>query len=287
MPLKRWHSAPAGSRHGRPRHVRARPHALAAPPTRHHIRAGGRRTSLLARLALSSKSLAKAHCRLAARRIYEWTFYDVDRRRVPASHARSSVTHDSHDEASSADDGCCSLDLSGGTHFSFDVRFTEALHYGRSSCEELSSAMARTPSCAFCVVLAGGYGCGDRLASSRALSAGHAVLLGKGHRGSVLLVRWDIVLVADRATPAKYKERSSMVQGSIPFPRHITLRRSFWVLGVLQSPRLLRLPVCDSVVQSASSSRPRVRGGAYVGLDHVCVLDPFSCHHNADTHTTT
>jgi cytochrome c oxidase assembly factor CtaG len=80
---------------------------------------------------------------------------------------------------------------------------------------------------------------------------------------------------------------SSMVQGSIPFPRHITLRRSFWVLGVLQSPRLLRLPVCDSIVQSASSSRPRVRGGAYVGLDHVCVLDPFSCHHNADTHTTT
>jgi hypothetical protein len=189
MLLKQPRSAPARFRHGRPRHVRACPHALAAPPNRHHIRAGGRRTGLLARLALSSKSLAKAHYRLATRRIHEWTFYDVDRRRVPASHARSSVTHDSHDEAPSADDGCCSLDLSGGAHFSFDVRFTEALHYGRSSSEELASAMARTPSCAFCVVLASGYGCGDRLASSRALSTGHAVLLGKGHRGSVLLVR--------------------------------------------------------------------------------------------------
>src|SRR4030088_931096 len=128
--LKRQRSAKARSLHGRPTHARAPcPHAVVVAPARDHIGVGGfHGVRLFARLAFFSKRFPKPYPQLAACRIHEWTLFSVDCRRVSSCHTRSSGTHDSYDEASSADDRCCSASSGGGARISTGVRVTEAFH---------------------------------------------------------------------------------------------------------------------------------------------------------------
>jgi hypothetical protein len=95
---------------------------------RHHVAAVGHSIGLLARLDFSSKCHSDAHRRLAARIVHEWTRFSVDRGRISTRYTRSSVTYDSHDEAPSVDDGCCTANSSGCARVSVDVRVTETLH---------------------------------------------------------------------------------------------------------------------------------------------------------------
>src|SRR5580704_8562096 len=178
MLLKRWRSAQARSLHGNPSHVRAPcPRAVVVAPVRHHIHTGDvRGGGLLARLAFSSKCFSQPDSRLAARSVYGWSGLSVDGGRVSACRTRSSVTHDSHAEAPSLDDDCGSAGSSGSACVSTGMRLTEALHYER--CPQAASTMARTLSYASWVVLAGGNGGRNRMASSRCVSVGHALSLG-------------------------------------------------------------------------------------------------------------
>src|ERR1700680_1624080 len=147
-------------------------------PARHHVRVGGDGIGLLARLAVSSKCFPEPDPRLAACSVYEWPRLSVDRSRISSGHTRSSITHDSHDEAPSVDDGCRSATSSGGARVSAGVRTPEALHQGPSPPGQSAGTMARTQSYASGVGLAGGHGCGNRMAFSRHVSVGHALSVG-------------------------------------------------------------------------------------------------------------
>src|SRR5580704_1280557 len=171
-PLKPWRSAQARSLHGKPSHVRVPcPRAgVVAPVRRPHHTGGGRGRGLFSRLAFSSKCFSQPNSGLAARCVYGWSGLGVDCGRVSARRTRSSVTHDSHAEAPSVDDDCGSAGSSGSACVSNGVRITEALHYER--CPQAASTMARTLSYASWVVLAGGNGGRNRMASSRCVSVG-------------------------------------------------------------------------------------------------------------------
>jgi Cytochrome c oxidase caa3 assembly factor (Caa3_CtaG) len=69
--------------------------------------------------------------------------------------------------------------------------------------------MARTLSYASCVVLAGGHGCRNRMASPGCVSVGHAFPLGASLGGRVFSVRGPLVLVAHRAVFAECDQVAS------------------------------------------------------------------------------
>src|SRR5579862_1540301 len=129
MLLKRWRSMPVTSRHGKPSHAPAPcPHVVAAGFDRGDVHIIGDSVSLSARLDCPAKCLPYPHPRLAACCLYERSCLSVDCRRISTRRTRSPVTHVSHDEASSVDDGCCSADFGGEADISAGVRTAEALH---------------------------------------------------------------------------------------------------------------------------------------------------------------
>ena len=129
MLLRQWRSVQTRSRHGRQSYVRATcPDTVRVHSTRDHIRFGGDCVGLFPRLALRSKCFPKPDPRVAARSVYEWSRLSLGCCRVSTCRTRSSVTHDSHGEASSIDDGCCTANSGWGTRISVGMRVTEALH---------------------------------------------------------------------------------------------------------------------------------------------------------------
>src|SRR5712692_6692593 len=114
--------------------------------------------------------------------------------------------------------------------------------------------MAWTLSYASYFVLAGGHGCGNRLASSHSISAGNAVPLGAWRRGRVFSVGWPFVLVARRAARAECGPVAAMVHVLVPLSRHATLRHSVCIPCLLQPSGLPLLHALNSVVQSVPSS---------------------------------
>src|ERR1700680_1574540 len=224
MLLKRRRSAQARFRHGRPSHVRAPcPHAVVAAPARYHMRVGADGVGLLAWLAFASRCFPQPDPRLAPRRIYEWTLFSVGCRRVSARHPRSSLPHDSHDEAPSVDDGCCSASSSGGARVPAGVRAPEALHQELSSFRQSAGTMARTLPYASRVLLAGRHGSRDRMAPAGCVSVGHALSVGAWLGGRVFSGGWAFVLVAHRAIFAECDEVDAVVHGFIPLPCHVAL----------------------------------------------------------------
>src|SRR5580658_4935234 len=129
MLLERSRWVQAGCRHGRPSYVRVPcPNAVVVCFARDHIHAGTHSISLFARLDLASKCFSNPPRRLASRSVFERPDVSVDRTRISTRHSRSSVAYDSHDEASSADDGCCTANFNGNADVSAGLRPTKALH---------------------------------------------------------------------------------------------------------------------------------------------------------------
>ena len=91
----------------------------------------------------------------------------------PLATARSSVAHDSHDEASSVDDGCCTADLSGEHRcFRWPAAYRSSSSRTGGHSPVVPGRWLRKLSSASGVVLAGGHGCRNRMASSRAFQSG-------------------------------------------------------------------------------------------------------------------
>ena len=86
-----------------------------------------------------------------------------------------------------------------------------------------AGTMARTPSYASGVVLAGGHGRRNRMASSGCVSVGHAFPVGAHLGGCVFSVSWPFVLVAHRAVFAECDKVASVVHGFVPLPCHAAL----------------------------------------------------------------
>lgn len=182
MLLKQWRSAPARSRHGRQSYVPALcPDDVVVGPARDHLHTGGRIVNLLARLAFSSKRFPKSDPHMAPSSVYEWARFSVDCRRVSTRHTRSPLTHNSHVETPSVDDGCCPANSGRRTHLSADMRASEALHSHAWFSRHSARTRATTRSHESSVVLAGRYGRGNWMASSGCVSVGHAVRLGARH----------------------------------------------------------------------------------------------------------
>src|SRR5580692_6356496 len=129
MLLDRSRSAQARCRHGRPSYVRVPcPDAVLVCFACGHLYAAGHSISLFARLDLASKCFSNPHRRLASRSVFEWPDVSVGCTRISTRPSRSSVAHDSHGEASSFDDGCCTANFNGDTDVSAGLRPTEALY---------------------------------------------------------------------------------------------------------------------------------------------------------------
>src|ERR1700735_137299 len=157
---KRWRWAQARSRHASSSHVRAPcPHAVVVAPTPPARRGCG--IDLLARLDFSSQCLSKPRCRLAARRIYRRANLNLDCRRISTGHTRSSITHDSYDEAPCFNDGRCTAAFSWCTCVSFHLRVAETFHQERSFPRHGAVAVVRTLSSESCIVLGGGQDRGN------------------------------------------------------------------------------------------------------------------------------
>lgn len=128
MLRRRLRLARQRSRHGKSSHVPFSHAAIVARARRHRLRSWCHRVRLPARMALPAKRFPKAHFHLASRSVYEWPRFGVDRGRISTRYARSPLTYDSHDEASSLDDGCCTADFGGRARISLSVRVTQGLH---------------------------------------------------------------------------------------------------------------------------------------------------------------
>jgi hypothetical protein len=83
--------------------------------------------------------------------------------------------------------------------------------------------MARTLSYAPSFLLVSSDRYGDRVASSRRVSTGHAVPADTQRRGRKLPVGWSSVLVARVAAFPKCGKVVSLVHGFIPLPGHVAL----------------------------------------------------------------
>src|SRR6202140_3592769 len=129
MLLKQWRSGPARSPHGRRRYGRG-PCAgdgvfgRAGGP----LRTGAQSINLLAWLDFPSKCFPESDPRMAPGIVYEWARFGVDCRRVSTRHARSPLTHNSHVETPSFNDGCCPASSGWLTGVSADMPASEALH---------------------------------------------------------------------------------------------------------------------------------------------------------------
>ena len=197
----RW--AQAKSRQGRESYGRAPcPDAVVVGPTRNRIHASGHSIGVFARLDLPSKCFSNSHRRLAIGSVYEWPRRHMDCGRISTRCTRSSFSYDSHDEAPSVDDGCCSANSSGDTRVYLGVRASEALYQDLSSPRKSAGTMARTLSSSSCVVLAGGHNGRNRMASSWCVSVRHAFARDSSFGGPVFSGRWPLVLVARYAVSA-------------------------------------------------------------------------------------
>jgi len=182
MLLKQWRSAPARSRHDRRSHVSTPcPGDVVFGPARDHLHAGGHSVNLLARLDFRSKCFPKSDPRMAPGIVYEWARFGVDCRRVSTRHTRSPLTHNSHVETPSVDDGCSPANSGWRTRVSADLRASEALHSQASFSRHSARTRATKRFHESGIVLAGRYGRGNWMASSSCVSVGHAVPLGAQH----------------------------------------------------------------------------------------------------------
>ena len=234
MLLKRLRSVQARCRHGRPSYVRVPcPNAVVVCFARRRIHAAGHSISLFARLDPASKCFSNPHRRLASRSVYERPDVSVDCTRISTRHTRSSVAYDSHDEASSVDDGCCTANFNGDTDVSVGLRPTEALHQEPDPPRQSDGAMVRDLSSASGVVLASGHRCRNRMASSPCVSVGHALPPCAYFGGRDLSDGWPAVLVARSRVFTECGEVASVVHGDVLVSCNFALRHSFRILRVL------------------------------------------------------
>ena len=132
-----------------------------------------RHWSASARLAFSSERPSSADPRLAAHSVYECTLVRVDCGRISTHYARSSVTYDSHDEAPSVDDGCCSAHSRRSTRVPLLCGFPKLFIKSDAS---LAGLPARWLNAVFGLplVLAGWHGGRNWMASAVCVSVRHA-----------------------------------------------------------------------------------------------------------------
>jgi len=224
MLLKQWRSAPARSRHGRRSYVPAPcPGDVVFGRAGDHVRTGAHSVNLLAWLDFPSKCFPESDPRMAPGIVYEWARFGVDRRRVSTCHARSPLTHNSHVETPSFNDGCCPASSRWLTGVSADMRASEGLHSQASFSRHSVRTRATKRFHESGIVLAGRYGRGNWMASSGCVSVGHAVPLGASHRGWVFSNGGPFVLVAHRAVFAECEAVASMVHGFVSLPCHAAL----------------------------------------------------------------
>src|SRR5262249_13697912 len=141
----------------------------------------------------------------------------------------------------------------------------------RTGGQVTGSAKAREPARATCALLAFRRRCAGGMACSGAVPAGDAIASLASDRTRFVLCGRPSILVALCPAVAGCAAVAGVVDASVPLPRDLAVRRSFWLTCILRPCRIPDVSLHASAVRAFGSRRSAVRRSAHVDRRYGCL----------------